>query len=70
MENIIGALIEEKSTGTYTIFRDGTNSDRCLVESACQNCGCELTEWYEHKCGTIVMDFQADHGFFIIIALG
>jgi hypothetical protein len=70
MENFIKELVKNKATGSFLTVRDGSNSDRCLIESACLSCGCVLTEWYEHECGSIVMDFQADHGHFIIVAEG
>lgn len=68
MEDILDDVVMKKGTGSYFVQRDGTNSDRCVVESTAINCGCELTDWHEHDCGSVVMDFDAQHGHFIIIA--
>jgi len=68
MENILRQLVKEKATGSYVTARTGSNSDKCIVESICNDCGCTLTDWFEHDFGSIVMDFQANHGHFIIVA--
>jgi hypothetical protein len=76
MEKILSQLVEEKATGSYIVKRDGTNSDRCIVESSAFSSGCILTEWKEYDHGDIVMDFEYNmcskcdgmKGHFIVVA--